>query len=401
MFFLKSWFAWLLLAILLVGAVVACGDDDDDGGDKTAAATSAAAATDAAAEETPGEPFTIDLVLPYSGASGEFGPRIQSGIELAFEEHYGSVINGRPIKFERHDNLCTPEGATNAVNQVLDSATLIYGMGCSGATIAVIPTIDNEGIPQVDLSLTDDATKQGSSHYFQVTVRTSDAVRGVLQHMKDEGISTFGGMMDDTGFSQSSKPFMESIATELGLDLTGFYEFKRGDTDFAAVLSRAKDDNPEAIFVYSYAVEGGLIAKQMEQLGIDIPLFGSTVFINKEFIEAAGDAAEGKVFATALLPDDPSPPVADFVELWRGKSGGEDPNDQVSLGYAGGLVMAAALEAAGTDWTRESITEALRGVSVETPIGTVEFDETGAPIGLVPTIGIIKDGKPSFLESLR
>ena len=72
-----------------------------------------------------------------------------------------------------------------------------------------------------------------------------------------------------------------------------------------AQLTKIKNSDAEAIVMWTAGAEAATIAKNVKDLGIDLPFFGSHGIARREFIEGAGDAAEGVKFAAGkvLIPE--------------------------------------------------------------------------------------------------
>lgn len=382
------WALPALFAILAIfGLIVACGGDS-----ASPAATSAATAP-----KQSSEPFTIQLLGPFSGAVAFYGETYKQGMQLAFDQL--GPIKGRPLKIETFDDGCAPEASVNAVNQIIDKAQVIFGPGCSGGALAVVKTLDKAGIPSCSPVFAESLVQQGSTHVFQATVTTRGQASAILQKMKRSGVKTVGVILDDSGFSQSAGPVIKEEADKAGIKIVNTYTYKGKDTNFEGLLLNAKKDSPDALFHFAYEIEAGLIVKQAKQLGVSIPIYGGSAFVNPEFVKAGGDATEGKIFATVLLPDDPTPAVKKFVDAFRAKYN-SDPTDTATLAYTCGLIIGDALTKAGDNWTKQTITEAMRKVDVDTPIGKVKFDSKGAA-HQPAVLGVIKGGKATFLERVN
>jgi branched-chain amino acid transport system substrate-binding protein len=76
-----------------------------------------------------------------------------------------------------------------------------------------------------------------------------------------------------------------------------------------AQLTKLRQDKPEAIVCWGTNPGPAVLAKNIEQLGLNIPLYQSHGVASPKFIELAGSAADGvmlptgKILVTDLLPD--------------------------------------------------------------------------------------------------
>ena len=76
---------------------------------------------------------------------------------------------------------------------------------------------------------------------------------------------------------------------------------------------------------------------------------------------------------------------------------GRAPGPYASLGFANAQVMAAAVEKAET-LDREGVLAQLHGVTVETLLGPVAFDENGENTTAPMYLYIVKDGKFELIK---
>jgi len=91
-------------------------------------------------------------------------------------------------------------------------------------------------------------------------------------------------------------------ATRIGFPPIIEERFGDGEIDFKAQLERIKKTSPDAILVWGNAKESGLIVKQIRELGMDQPIFGSDRMVNPEFLQTAGKYAEGVVTTCQYNP---------------------------------------------------------------------------------------------------
>ncbi len=70
-------------------------------------------------------------------------------------------------------------------------------------------------------------------------------------------------------------------------------------------ITKIKGTDAQAVVLMNAGKEAAIVAKNMQQLGMKIPLYGSHGNARREFIDGAGDAAEGFHFAAGkvLVPE--------------------------------------------------------------------------------------------------
>jgi branched-chain amino acid transport system substrate-binding protein len=152
-------------------------------------------------------------------------------------------------------------------------------------------------------------------------------------------------------------------------------EYTDKELDFRAVLTAIRPAAPEAVFFAGYDMQAGLLARQMRELGIKVPLLGDESMNKAKFIEFAGPAAKGRIAST---------PGAALSSRTRGKAFAEECRRrykrEIGL-YApyfhdAVMVLAAAMQRARSSEPPKVLT-ALRVIRYAGVTADIEFDERG------------------------
>ncbi len=177
---------WLLLVSLIVAASViaaACGggDDEADGGEPAA---SPPAEPEEPVAAPAGEPLKIGFLADFSGPLAEFGPVIQTGVELALKHiNEGGGIGGLPVEFVTGDTqVDTVQGVEEARRLVeVEGVHAIVGPLSSTVTIAVAESVTGPGrVPTISPSATSPAVSAAADNGFLFRSTISDAAQGVV-----------------------------------------------------------------------------------------------------------------------------------------------------------------------------------------------------------------------------
>jgi len=127
--------------------------------------------------------------------------------------------------------------------------------------------------------------------------------------MNKKGISKIAIITGTTGFGDQGRKQLKKLAPEYGITIVGDETYGPKDTDMTAQLTRIRATDAQAIVNWSIVPAQAIVAKNVRQLGMKIPLFQSHGFGNIKYVEAAGKAAEGIIFpagrllAVSTLPD--------------------------------------------------------------------------------------------------
>ena len=110
-------------------------------------------------------------------------------------------------------------------------------------------------------------------------------------------------------------------------------KYMRGDTDFTHQLRVINDSRVDAIVLWSDAKYAGGILKQMREIGMKQPVFGSFRVLGDELFEIAGPAAEGLEFVFPYDPYRDHPVWLSFKDRFAKKYEGKQPDAFASLAF--------------------------------------------------------------------
>ncbi len=164
-------------------------------------------------------------------------------------------------------------------------------------------------------------------------------------------------------------------ATRLGFPPIIEERFNDLETDFRPQLERIKKTSPDAILIWGNAKESGLIVKQIRELGMNMPIYGSDRMVNPEFLETAGKYAEGVVTTCQYNPTSDDPRLKAFQASYK-KRFGQDPNVFAAHSYDAINMIIAAIEKVGLNRAliRDILTDLKTFQGYKGVTGVVIFD---------------------------
>lgn len=311
------WLALMLVVALVVVPLTGCASD---GGETTEKADESK------------EPYRIGAVLSLSGTYAGLGEPEKNTLELEVARiNDAGGVNGHPIEIVYEDDATDADTAVAATTRLIDKEAVLAIIGATGTgqTMAMRQEIDRAGIPQVSIAGGTVITSTFDPLVFQTPWSNSIVMPYTFDYMKKQGISKIGLISDSGGFGADGAGVAKEAAAAAGFTVVAEETFNAGDTDMTSQMTKIKGTDAEAVLMVSAGKEAAIVAKNMMDLGMDIPLFGTHGNARKEFIEGAGPAAEGFRFAAGkvLIPelygtDSPNYAVAtDFIDRYTEKYG--------------------------------------------------------------------------------
>jgi branched-chain amino acid transport system substrate-binding protein len=181
-------------------------------------------------------------------------------------------------------------------------------------------------------------------------------------------------------------------------------QFQTNQTDFKALLTNIKAENPDVIFAPSSITTAPLIIKQARELGITCPIMGGDTWENATIIENAGADAEGIVLSTFFDEAEPATDeAASFISGFKAYLV-ENNQDEIipavaALGYDAYLTVLEAIRQADSA-DSIAIRDALPGISIEGVTGAISFDANGDANKDMAFIKTVQDGQFKFLMNV-
>jgi ABC-type branched-subunit amino acid transport system substrate-binding protein len=185
----------------------------------------------------------------------------------------------------------------------------------------------------------------------------------------------------------------------LGSPIVLEMRYSVGDTVFTEQLERIRQARPDAILLFGDPEEVGLIVRQMRAMGMEQPVYGGDRLVSQEFLEIAGEAADGLVATYLYNPTLEDPVLQDFNRRYEERFR-EEAETFAAHAYDGMTVLIEAIRRGGLNRVR--IRDELYGLEMHRGVtGTIPFDarlDDLGPIWMVEIRGGEFHYFPTLLE---
>ena len=172
------------------------------------------------------------------------------------------------------------------------------------------------------------------------------------------------------------------IATRLGHPMMIEERFEEGETDFKMQLENIKQSSPDAILIWGNAKESALILKQIRNMGMKQPVYGSDRVVSSEFLKIAGKDAEGIVTTSQYNPNADIPELKAFQKNYF-KRFGIKPDVFAVHAYDGMNMMIKAIRKVGLNRVliRDVLTDLKTFQNYQGISGEIVLDESWNDVG--------------------
>jgi branched-chain amino acid transport system substrate-binding protein len=340
----------------------------------------------------------IVLGAPNSltGGFGEGGQRGVWGFLIAADQinRQGGIkaLGGAKLRVVVADTTTdNPTQGASVTRRMLDQdgAVVLYGATASAITLSAQVEAEKSRVPILTSSYVDALVQRGMKYTFKLTAPGSRiwdfAMDGLFDMMKAERGAppkSCGIYMGSDAVSMSVSKTLPIEAKKIGLEVVSQVNFQGNLTDPSVVISPILQKKPEVIFLSSFLTDAILILKTLRGLGIKTPVAAAGGISADSAGKALGAAADRVFMPWSWNWDLKVPGESDLVEAYK-KAHPDAPyppnNEQLGLGYAGGMIAAQALEkAASREGPRlREVLASSEFTGLPLPSPNVAFDESG------------------------
>ena len=365
---------------------------------KVAAIATAAlfAFTACSATGVSGDKGTIEIwsSLPRQGSSKAQTDTIVNAINMALEEA-GNKAGGYTIVYKDVDDSTAAAGkwdeATeikNANDAVASDKLVAYiGTFNSGAAKLSIPILCEKGIAMIspantNVGLTktfgpgepDKYYPNGCKKNYTRVVPADDLQGGAGALWASQLGATNVYLLDDTEvYGKGIADVFNAKAADNGLTILGRDGIDGKASDYKALAEKIKATNPDLVYYGGITNNNaGQLWRDLRDAMPDVKLMGPDGIAESEFIEAAGEAAEGTyVTSGAISPDQLTGAGKAFIDKYNAKYPSQKPEVYTAYGYEAAKVVLAAIERAALKNPADAL--ALRALVLDEVKATKDF----------------------------
>ena len=379
--------------------------------------------------------ITVASDFPISGGDASDGVPTANAVKLAVDQaNRDHLLGGCSVRYIPMDDSSValgkhdPEQGARNMSALVANAAVIGVVGPfnsnvakaempianEGGLVMISPSNTNPGLtmPHTDPDIdTASLRPTGKVTYFRTCTTDIGQGRGFAATALDKLHARTAFVMDD----------QETYGKGLADQFARFYVQGSGTVvkrvglpgttqDFRAILTDAKYLNAQLIFFGGLSsTGGGLIRKQMVDLGLRAAYMGGAV-TDEEFFTQAGSAGDGAYGAFAAPDTSRLPAGAKFASDYRAAFTA-DPGVYSANAYdAVNIILVAARKVitdnggripTGSTTLRSSVRDAVARTAYDGAIGHTTFDANGDTTNLLFTLEVARNGRWVYDSSIQ
>jgi branched-chain amino acid transport system substrate-binding protein len=298
-----------------------------------------------------GATVKIGMCAPITGPAAEQGRYAQTGAKLALDavNKAGGVL-GKKVELIIEDDQTTNPGVVLAFSKLSSQSDMVAFIGSIRSTQvhAMAPDVLKVGKP-VMIGGTDPAlTHMGNQWLFRF--RPNDSYSGSV--IAEYGTNTLGKKKwaivhsTDAFGTAGGKALTAGLSKLSGATVALDQGYANQSQDFTPVVLAIKQSGAEILGSYfTFENDLGVFARQLRQLGVNIPWVGSPSIVNVSALKLAGPALYG-TFGVADYAEESSAASKAFGKIYRDATK-IAPDNQSSWTYDAMTVLCMAINKAG------------------------------------------------------
>ena len=337
-----------------------------------AAAAGALASTGALAQNV-----KVGVVLPLTGGLSAVGKQVQAGIKLYMDKN-GTSVGGKKIDLIVKDDGGVPDNSKRLAQElIVNDKVAIIGSGLTPSAMAIGPLSTQGKVANVVMVSGTSGVINPNNPYMVRTSFTLGQQSGIIaEWAAKNGSKKVAIIQSDWAPGAEAAAVFTEAFTKAGGQIAETIKVPLANPDFAPFLQRARDLNPDTLFVFVPAGQAGTFAKQFTERGLDkagIKLIGPGDIVDDNDLPGMGDAMLGVVTAGIYSALHNSPTNKEYVAAFK-KANGLRPNF-ISLGGHDGMhLIYEALKKTQGKTDGETLVNAMKGMKWESPRGPISID---------------------------
>jgi branched-chain amino acid transport system substrate-binding protein len=337
------------------------------------AATALLASKDAISAQ---EVLKLGLVQSTTGAFNTSGKAIVNGALLYLKQH-GDVVAGRKIQLITKDDASVPDTGKRLTQElIVNDKVAVVGAGQTPSALSIAPLVTEAKIPTVVMLAGASIVVDRSPYMVRTSWTLGQSSATIADWAAKNGAKRIVTLVSDWAPGLEAEAAFKERAVKDGAHIVESMRLPLMNPDFAPFLQRARDLNPDTLFVWFPGPEAGIFAKQFVERGLDksgIRIVGPGDLTDDDELPGMTDAVLGIVTAYHYSAVHDSPINKSFVASFK-NAYGKRPNAVAVSGYDGMHLIFEALKKTGGKTDGDAMIAAMKEMKWESPRGLMEID---------------------------
>ena len=343
----------------------------------------------------------LGFIGPLSGDIAAYGQDERNAVQLALEDlETRKSLPGYKLSVIFEDGRCNGKDASVAAQKLIniDKVRIILGGCCSGETLAAAPIAERAKVILLSVfSSSADITKAGE-FVFRMAPSDADGARKAAGLILGDGFRRAALITENTDYAAGVRGLFVSAVKSGGVEIVADETYNPNQSDFRSILLRIKQRDPEVLFLNPQGgISGGLLVRQVKELGWAVPLYGTFALSSDDAARAAGGRTQLNGIKFVDAPAVMSAAGRAFIERFKKRFPAPQSEFEVLLRYDSVFLIADAIRRVGMD--TEKIRDYLYGIRDYQGLEyAFHFDRNGDVVGIPYVVKEVRDGEVRIVD---
>jgi branched-chain amino acid transport system substrate-binding protein len=274
----------------------------------------------------------IGSSLSVTGPASFLGDPEKKTLEMYVEEiNKQGGVNGQKLQLVLYDDGGDPNAARTFATRLVeeDKVVAMIGGTTTGTTMAMIPVFEEAQVPFISLAGGIPIVEPVKKWTFKTPHTDKMACEKIFADLKKRNLTTIAIISGTDAFGKSMRDQCVKVAPAAGITIAHEETYGPGDTDMTPQLTNIKGKaGVQAVVNTGFGQGPAIVTRNYRQLAIPQPFYQSHGVASKQYVQLAGDAANGvRLPAAALLvagklpdSDKQKPVVTAYTKTYQDKT---------------------------------------------------------------------------------
>jgi branched-chain amino acid transport system substrate-binding protein len=338
----------------------------------------------------------VGFIGPLTGGTSANGLGGRNSADLAVRLRNADAKAKYEYELVVLDDECKPDASVRVATKMASERDIVAAVThyCSVAAIAAVDVYNKFGLPAVvwGAVLPDITYRNKYDEVHRVNGTMINQNETAAQFMLARGYKNWVVIHDTTDYGKGHNQYFSEALKKGGGKILATFGVTADQQDFTAELTQAKSFNPEVIYFGGLTPLGVRLRAQMDKLGVNALLQGTSGIVSDAFIQGVGPLAEGVVAFREGAPTEKLPGGKVFMDKYNAQKYDQPPEAYGAFANAAMDLILDVIEKVGPD--RKKVIKELRATKdKDSIVGKITFDDHGQNTVALITKYVIQDSK--------
>ena len=331
------------------------------------------------------EQIKIGIMVPLTGALGEYGMDVKTGVSMAVDEiNAQGGIRGKEVKAVYKNTWGHPERAVTLMEEcAAEGIPVVIGDITSEGALACAQVADEVGIVLISQAATTPKLSGYSPYVFRTISSDIYQGRGMARifrifHPDADNITV---LYIDNAYGTGLAGAFVQAQDEGGFSVQQEIPFEEGQRSFTDEIAAIRDADSDGVALISHVAEAEYLLKEAQAQELDVVWVGSDGIVTSELYAHVGPYTEGFI-ATMQASEVRS---SAFIAEYQLRAKDSTVNWMAPYSYDTVMIVCEAIDHGG--YSADAIRESFENIRHLGICGPKVFEEDG---GIPPAFDVMR-----------